>query len=195
MWVINSILGRIYRRFRKFFPVSIYYLWPFEMCRLAPRHPVHGIITISPYFLSYLLIMSLLFMLFYYLNLSITLEDFNTATNHCHCNLHGSATLMKWYHKDSYSFIGKCGKIQIFGNETNRSKLYLWRNEEEIKIGECLLLLNTHLFIQFWCEDDNMIVPAVWCEWNLFTHTKGRNLLRVFGQKEVRILGSKRKMT
>ena len=26
LWVINSILGRIYRRFRKFFPVSIYYL-------------------------------------------------------------------------------------------------------------------------------------------------------------------------
>ena len=38
--VINSILGRIYRRFRKFFPVSIYYLWPFEMYQLAPRHPV-----------------------------------------------------------------------------------------------------------------------------------------------------------
>ena len=26
LWVINSILGRICRRFRKFFPVSIYYL-------------------------------------------------------------------------------------------------------------------------------------------------------------------------
>jgi len=26
LWVINSILGRIYRRFRLFFPVYIYYL-------------------------------------------------------------------------------------------------------------------------------------------------------------------------
>ena len=40
LWVINSILGRIYRRFRKFFPFSVYYLWPFEMCQSAPRHLV-----------------------------------------------------------------------------------------------------------------------------------------------------------
>ena len=26
LWIINSILGRIYRRFRLFFPLSIYYL-------------------------------------------------------------------------------------------------------------------------------------------------------------------------
>jgi hypothetical protein len=41
---------------------------------------IDGIIAISPYLLSYLFIMSLFFMLFYYLNLSITLEDFNTVT-------------------------------------------------------------------------------------------------------------------
>jgi hypothetical protein len=40
VWVINSILGHIYRRFRLFFPSSIYYLWPFEMCQPAWRHPV-----------------------------------------------------------------------------------------------------------------------------------------------------------
>jgi len=66
-------------------------------------------------------------MLFCYLYLSITLEDFNTVTNHCYCNLNGLAMLMKWC-KGSKSFIGKCGKIQIFGNKTNRTKLYLWRN-------------------------------------------------------------------
>jgi hypothetical protein len=40
VWVINSILGHFYRRFRLFFPVSIYYLWPFEMCQSARRQPV-----------------------------------------------------------------------------------------------------------------------------------------------------------
>jgi len=60
-----------------------------------------GIITISPCLLSYSLIMSLFFMLFYYLNLSIKLEDFNTVTNYCHCNLHGLAPLVKWYHQSS----------------------------------------------------------------------------------------------
>jgi hypothetical protein len=40
VWVINSILGHIYRRFRLFFPVSIYYLCPFETCQSARRHSV-----------------------------------------------------------------------------------------------------------------------------------------------------------
>ena len=41
LWVINSIFGGIYRRFRLFFPISIYYLCPFEMCQSAPRHSVY----------------------------------------------------------------------------------------------------------------------------------------------------------
>jgi hypothetical protein len=42
VWVIlaNSLLGHIYRRFRLFFLVSIYCLWPFEMCQSARRHSV-----------------------------------------------------------------------------------------------------------------------------------------------------------
>jgi hypothetical protein len=41
VWVVNSILGHIYRRFRLFFPVSIYYLRSFKMCQSARRHPVY----------------------------------------------------------------------------------------------------------------------------------------------------------
>ena len=49
LWVINSILGRIYTRFRLFFPISIYYLWPFEMCQSAPPHPVFMLISLHYY--------------------------------------------------------------------------------------------------------------------------------------------------
>jgi hypothetical protein len=64
-------------------------------------------------------------MLFFYLNLSITWEDFNTVTNHCHCNLHGLATLMMCYLKGSSSFIGKCGKIKYLGmGLTGQSYIY-----------------------------------------------------------------------
>jgi hypothetical protein len=43
VWVINSILGHINRRFRLFFPISIYYLWPFEMCQSAWRNPIYAL--------------------------------------------------------------------------------------------------------------------------------------------------------
>jgi len=52
-----SIFGGIYRRFRLFFPVSIYYLWPFEMCQSAPLRATlyfrYGVEIIFPQSLHY----------------------------------------------------------------------------------------------------------------------------------------------
>jgi hypothetical protein len=49
---------------------------------------------------------------------------------------------------------------------TDKSKLYLWRNEEQIQFGECLLSISVEFFCPFWRLKDlniyqNMILPVL----------------------------------
>jgi exopolysaccharide biosynthesis protein len=41
----------------------------------------------------------------------------------------------------------KCGKIHIFGNENNKSKLDSGGNQEQIQFGQCLLPFNLAPFV------------------------------------------------
>jgi hypothetical protein len=54
----------------------------------------------------------------------------------CVCVCEGKT---KAQHKNSEQVLSRTGKVQIFGNNINRSKLHEQRDEEQTKFGECLL--------------------------------------------------------
>jgi hypothetical protein len=54
---------------------------------------------------------------------------------------------IKAVHEDSEKVLWICDKVNIFGNNTNRSKLYSWRDQEQTKFGECLLPFGSEYFI------------------------------------------------
>jgi hypothetical protein len=40
-------------------------------------------------------------------------------------------------------------KVQMFGNDSNRSRLHSWRNLEQIKFEECLIPFSSESFVPF----------------------------------------------
>jgi len=60
----------------------------------------------------------------------------------CHQNAGQSHNLMK-----ANKSFKKWGKVQIFWNDKNISKLHSQRNQEHIKTGECLLQFSSESFV------------------------------------------------